>query len=535
MSADDLFTDLRQNLVEGNVCAFVGAELGVVAGLPTWYDLVSQLAQRIAYDLPPRQWCNSVTLHEAVQAYIHSRGLFSLITLLKEWLDTFSLTPTPTHLALARLPISLLFTSSLDDLLEKAYRTVGKRVEVVLKDESIPFMRRGENIVTIVKLAGDLTQPDTLRLGHEPSQTYWNQHPQILKLLEVEMARSNALYVGWSHLDAYFDLVFRSLPSQFGQWLRPGYAALVSAPPTVRQSLQKQHMQILDFADDSSIEQLTNWLEGLQLPPMITSLSAVDEESTISPQLLNPGQSWALLVGVNAYEDEYISDLHVSVADTTAVAQRIEGQYQAVRLLTDATAKRLPTRANILSELSTLSAAADENDLLLFYFSGHGIALDGESYLAPADAKLAALRHTAIAIRDVRQILEQSPARAKVIIIDACHAGASIGKATTIMAPEFIQRVFAQAEGMVVFCSCKQGQQSWEWPGKRQSVFTHYLLEALDGHADYDQKGFVTVTDANRYVVDQVKQWSVKHNAPQTPTLQSISVGDIILTYQPKS
>ena len=85
---------------------------------------------------------------------------------------------------------------------------------------------------------------------------------------------------------------------------------------------------------------------------------------------------------------------------------------------------------------------------MLFHFSGHGIAEGGESYLLPRDAKAAALRYTAVAMADVRTIFEQSPARAKVIILDACHAGASIGRSAAIMTPEFIQRVFEEAEGV---------------------------------------------------------------------------------------
>ena len=117
----------------------------------------------------------------------------------------------------------------------------------------------------------------------------------------------------------------------------------------------------------------------------------------------------------------------------------------------------------------------------------------------------------------------------KVIVLDACHSGASIGKAEPTMTPEFIRRVFEEAEGMAVLASCKQGQQSWEWAEKSRSVFTYYLLEALAGQADLDQKGFVTVSDASRYVTDGVKRWATQEGVPQTPTLQYTVVGDIVL------
>lgn len=260
--------------------------------------------------------------------------------------------------------------------------------------------------------------------------------------------------------------------------------------------------------------------------PSKTEGTVVSSTSSV----LNTGKGWAVLVGVNLYENQpHIPSLHVCVDDVAAVHAALVGKYTAARLLTDNTPERLPTRANILAELSSVAQAAGEGDLLLFYFSGHGIAEGGESYLLPRDARLAALKHTAVAMKDVREIIEASPARAKVIVLDACHSGAAIGKAGPAMTLEFVQRVFTEAEGMAVLASCKQGQQSWEWPEKKRSVFTHFLLEALSGKADFDGKGFVTVSDASRHVTDGVKAWAVDHGVPQTPTLQYTVAGDIIL------
>jgi hypothetical protein len=71
-------------------------------------------------------------------------------------------------------------------------------------------------------------------------------------------------------------------------------------------------------------------------------------------------------------------------------------------------------------------------------------------------ARLAALKHTAVAMKDVREIIGASPARAKVIVLDACHSGAAIGKAGPTMTPEFIQRVFTEAEGMAELGESRQ-------------------------------------------------------------------------------
>ena len=247
--------------------------------------------------------------------------------------------------------------------------------------------------------------------------------------------------------------------------------------------------------------------------------------------VLNTGKAWAVLVGINQYDDVHLSDLQVCVDDVTAIYHALAPGYRVIRLLTDATPETLPTRANILGELASIAQNVEEGDLLLFYFSGHGKAERGESYLLTRDTRLAALKYTALAISEVRQVMHDSPARAKVIVVDACHSGAMIGKAEPTMTPEFIQRVFREAAGMAVLASCTAGQQSWEWPSQKRSVFTYYLLEALAGRADWDGKGFVTVSDVSRYVADAVKRWAAEHGVPQTPTLQYTVAGDIILAH----
>lgn len=251
-------------------------------------------------------------------------------------------------------------------------------------------------------------------------------------------------------------------------------------------------------------------------------------------QLYGAGNRWAVLVGVNAYEDaHHFGPLQVCVKDVEATREQlVAGGFDParVRLLTDSTNEK-PTRANILTALKAIADATEPDDLLLFYYSGHGDEASGESYLVARDGRHLVLNDTAVSVMRIKQIMDAAAARAKVILLDACHSGANIGqKGPKPMTPEFIQRVFEQAEGMAILASCKQGQLSYEWRAQERSVFTHYLLEALKGEADRDGKGFVTVQDASRHVTDGVKLWACQWNVSQTPTLEYRVAGDIVLT-----
>jgi hypothetical protein len=254
----------------------------------------------------------------------------------------------------------------------------------------------------------------------------------------------------------------------------------------------------------------------------------------LSPQkMYGKGNRWAVIVGVNQYEDKiHYGDLHVCTEDALALYDQLlmDGyQKERLRMLTDHTPE-LPIRDNVLVALKAIAKASEPDDTLIFFYSGHGDEDCGESYLVARTGKHLALEDTAIKVSRIKRIMEEAPARAKVIILDACHSGADIdGKGLRHMTDEFIRQVFEQAEGLAILASCKQGQVSYEWRTNERSVFTYYLLEALQGQADLDAKGFITVQDVNRHVSNGVKLWASQRNLSQTPTLQAEVAGDIIL------
>ena len=199
------------------------------------------------------------------QGYINAQGLNSLIRLLKDRLDTTGRTPSEAHRALARLSVSLVFTANYDNLLELAFRDAGRRVEVVVRDSNIPYMRRSRDTVNIIKLYGDLDQPDTVVLARQQYERFFLDRPEMVKLLETEVARSHMLYLGWSHSDPHFGLIFGQMLSSLGENLRAGYAALFDVTPAEAEELRRRHIRVVDLPPGPNKNaQLATWLTGLQ-------------------------------------------------------------------------------------------------------------------------------------------------------------------------------------------------------------------------------------------------------------------------------
>jgi len=169
------------------------------------------------------------------------------------------------------------------------------------------------------------------------------------------------------------------------------------------------------------------------------------------------------------------------------------------------------------------------DDLLVLYFSGHGVRDElGALYLAVKNTIRSRLRSTAVKSDYIREAMDQSRSKRQVLILDCCNSGAfaqgtkaatgvSIGTATA----------FEAGYGRVILTASDSTQYAWEGDkiigeGKTDnSLFTHYLVEGLEGEADLDSDGRITVDELYDYAYEQVKlatpnqtpcKWSYKQS-----------------------
>jgi hypothetical protein len=256
--------ELRERLSQGEVCAFVGAGMSVAAGLPDWYEIISELAAIINYqNLPSRRHANGDHLIDAAQAYVNQRGMFNLLAHLKVHLDTYDKQPSAAHRALARLPLSLVFTANCDDLLERAFRDIGKRVVPIVRDVHIPFMRSDANSVNVIKLYGDLNQPETIVLARRQHDIYVSERPKMIQLLQSELARRHTLYIGWDGSDPYYKAILNDSSARLEGMMRPGYAVMFDVTEPQQDELERRQIHMIRFPYGDRTSQLAQWLAEL--------------------------------------------------------------------------------------------------------------------------------------------------------------------------------------------------------------------------------------------------------------------------------
>jgi von Willebrand factor type A domain len=73
---------------------------------------------------------------------------------------------------------------------------------------------------------------------------------------------------------------------------------------------------------------------------------------------------------------------------------------------------------------------------------------------------------------------------------------------------------------LLILCACGKGQVSWASEEWRQTVFTHFLMERLQGAAGADENQRISVRELYEYVLSKVESWSRQNRGvTQTPML----------------
>ncbi len=235
-----------------------------------------------------------------------------------------------------------------------------------------------------------------------------------------------------------------------------------------------------------------------------------------APSAMPFTHGYALILGVGAYR------LLHPLAKTTIDAHDLydllaQSGYPAANLalLLDEQA----TKAGINDKMDWLARSAGSDDTVLVFFSGHGAQRIGGfepgEYLCPVEADWYNLRSTAISDEELTTALQAIRARRVVVFLDACHSG-GVGEpkdsnlAIKAGLSEAAYERLATGGGRVVMASCKPDEVSWELPGMRNGLFTHYLLEGLRGTAAGDD-GAVRIFNLFDYVSKQVPQHKPQH------------------------
>ena len=213
----------------------------------------------------------------------------------------------------------------------------------------------------------------------------------------------------------------------------------------------------------------------------------------------------ALLIGVSEYGEgfEPLSAPPKDVAAFQQVLQNPElGGFDQVTPLHN------PNPTEMRMAIERLFASSGRDDLLLLFFSGHGITDDSfRLYLTTRLSSKDSFRSTSVDARFIQDLSDGTYAKRQVIILDCCYSGAfAEGWQRKGDVKVEIERELGK-EGRVVLTSSSATQVSFQQEDAELSLYTQYLVEGIEtGAADDDRDGVVKVRELHSYAKRKVQE-----------------------------
>jgi uncharacterized caspase-like protein len=222
------------------------------------------------------------------------------------------------------------------------------------------------------------------------------------------------------------------------------------------------------------------------------------------------GRFKAVLIGNSEFPDEpELRSLRCAIRDVEGFCEVLssethgpDGPYQ-VELL------RNESHGVITKTIFRVLKAAQQDDLVLIYYSGHG-KLDsrGELYLASHDTTSELLPASSVPIERIKSFIRLSKAKRVVWIMDCCFSGAveRLFKGDIAdQASQTIQSSLDDGCGTYILTASTSVGMAEEKEGEEYSVFTKHLISGIrEGKADKDDDGYVSIQELFEYLRSQV-------------------------------
>ncbi|PWU49654.1 type VII secretion protein EccCb [Micromonospora globispora] len=219
------------------------------------------------------------------------------------------------------------------------------------------------------------------------------------------------------------------------------------------------------------------------------------------------GQRRALLIANDRYIDRSLADLYAPREEArdlrSLLADPDVGAFHETVLLEN------ESKSSIERAMESMLRAAGPEDLVVLYFSGHGVRSSkrGRLHLAVANTEVDHLSSTAISASFVRELLDESDAASSVILLDCCYSGAFEGHGLKTTDDLAIDGELSTGYGRYVITAtnsverARDGSPTSGTASRLRSAFTETIIQGLGtGAADITGQGRITPDDLWRYV-----------------------------------
>lgn len=338
------------------------------------------------------------------------------------------------------------------------------------------------------------------------------------------LAKSVAIKISSGDIDE--SIIKFSKSYQVGD-VNPGEVKKISIPFTVTPDVPKAISSIFTFSVTETANEYELISKTLPIKILATQKAEIAEEETIELNSdvdkdipISPYKNTnavAVVITISKYENKDIPAVKFAKHDGKAVREYL------IKTFGLSPENILPADENQKMSIGTLRSLIkqrlkdylrkDGQSDLIVYFAGHGAPSTNnkKAYFVPYDGDPNFLSdESAYSMESFYEDLGSLKAKSKLVVIDACFSGSS-GDGTVLVKDassvllDVDENTGSSLEDTTnaVFRS-STGQQVSNWyPENNHGLFTYYFLKGIQGAADVNKDGNITLGEIKNFINDE--------------------------------
>jgi hypothetical protein len=249
--------------------------------------------------------------------------------------------------------------------------------------------------------------------------------------------------------------------------------------------------------------------------------AARPEARQIAARRPSDSTRWAIVVGIGTYGDPRFAPLPVASHDATAVHEALVKRHavpagQAL-LLAD------PPLARLADAIRKLLSEVRPGHEVVVYYSGRAVRdKDGKVYLAARDSRRDDPAGTGMPLQQLVDQLEASPAKTKLLLLDASHAPPEPDPDQALSSAEMFESLQgppgqAALRTVTGMASCSPGERGAISGANGPGAFAAAVAEGYSGKADKNRDNQIEPSELFAWLTERMPSAGVAGR--QTPQL----------------
>lgn len=181
----------------------------------------------------------------------------------------------------------------------------------------------------------------------------------------------------------------------------------------------------------------------------------------------------ALVIGNNNYQ--YTTKLDNAVNDAKSISDALVRLGYHVDFISDCTQRDFGLK------IAEFSEKLKSYDIGLFFYSGHGLQIEGKNYLTGIDTDFndaEPAKYTSILLDEILKSMQASELKIKIVILDACRDNPFTDKYRGVsnngLAPVYAPK------GSIIAFSTSPGERAKDAGGNNHSIYTASILKHIE-------------------------------------------------------